>query len=81
MEKILDRLTDIGVEVPKILPGLAHQIRLPNQSVPVRSLLLADVNESDSMKLQEIGLGENRKLGCGLFIPHKSIAPVGPPIR
>jgi hypothetical protein len=28
------------------------------------------------VKVQQLGLGPHRKLGCGLFIPHKGIAPV-----
>ena len=28
------------------------------------------------LQLQDEGLGRNRLLGCGIFIPHKSIAPV-----
>ncbi|MEK7361238.1 MAG: type I-MYXAN CRISPR-associated protein Cas6/Cmx6, partial [Pseudomonadota bacterium] len=30
-----------------------------------------------SLRMQATGLGAERKLGCGLFIPHKSAAAVG----
>lgn len=41
------------------------------------SLMLHDVPPHKSLQLQDEGMGRNRLLGCGIFIPHKSIAPVG----
>jgi CRISPR-associated protein Cas6 len=40
------------------------------------SLMLHDVPPHKSLQLQDEGMGRNRLLGCGIFIPHKSIAPV-----
>lgn len=42
------------------------------------SLMLHDLPPHKSLQLQDEGLGRNRLLGCGIFIPHKSIAPVAP---
>lgn len=44
------------------------------------SLMLHDVPPHKSLQIQDEGLGRNRLLGCGIFIPHKSIAPVVPEI-
>ena len=44
------------------------------------SLMLHDVPPHKSLQIQDEGLGRNRLLGCGIFIPHKSIAPVAPVI-
>jgi len=44
------------------------------------SLLLHDVPPHKSLQIQDEGMGRNRLLGCGIFIPHKSIAPVVPAI-
>jgi CRISPR-associated protein Cas6 len=44
------------------------------------SLMLHDVPPHKSLQLQDEGMGRNRLLGCGIFIPHKSIAPVIPAI-
>ena len=41
--------------------------------VAPRSLMLADLALEESMLLQEHGLGLERKLGCGLFLPHKDV--------
>ena len=40
------------------------------------SLMLHDLPPHNSLRLQDEGMGHNRLLGCGIFIPHKSIAPV-----
>jgi CRISPR-associated protein Cas6 len=40
------------------------------------SLMLHDVPPQKSLQLQDEGMGRNRLLGCGIFIPHKSIAAV-----
>lgn len=41
------------------------------------SLLLDGLPLEHAIRMQQQGLGNNRKLGCGIFIPHKSIAAVG----
>lgn len=41
------------------------------------SLMLHGLSAAESLRLQEHGLGQHRKLGCGLFVPHKAIAAVG----
>lgn len=44
------------------------------------SLMLHDIPPHKSLQLQDEGMGRNRLLGCGIFIPHKSIAPVVPAV-
>ena len=78
VERAYDSLKKMNIDAPKILPGRKHKIKLPGEHLIARSLLLADISVPDSVKLQELGLGESRKLGCGLFIPHKSIDAVKP---
>jgi CRISPR-associated protein Cas6 len=34
---------------------------------------LHDCGAEESMRLQQIGLGQQRGLGCGIFVPHKRI--------
>jgi CRISPR-associated protein Cas6 len=41
------------------------------------SLMLHGLTAVESLRVQERGLGLHRKLGCGLFLPHKAIAAVG----
>jgi len=40
------------------------------------SLMLHGLPIEHAILIQQRGLGTNRKLGCGVFIPHKSITPV-----
>lgn len=40
------------------------------------SLMLHGLPIEHAILIQQQGLGTNRKLGCGVFIPHKSITPV-----
>lgn len=40
------------------------------------SLMLHGLPIEHAILIQQQGLGTNRKLGCGIFIPHKSITPV-----
>jgi CRISPR-associated protein Cas6 len=58
------------------------QQTLQTASGPIHgySLMLHDVPPHKSLQLQDEGMGRNRLLGCGIFIPHKSIAPVVPAI-
>jgi CRISPR-associated protein Cas6 len=44
------------------------------------SLMLHDVPAHKSLQLQDEGMGRNRLLCCGIFIPHKSIAQVVPAV-
>lgn len=41
------------------------------------SLMLHGLSETDSLRMQREGLGDERKRGCGHFVPHKSIVAVG----
>ncbi len=38
------------------------------------SLMLDGLSPVDSLRLLESGLGRHRRLGCGMFVPHKSAA-------
>lgn len=41
------------------------------------SLMLHGLSAPQSLRLQQYGLGPQRLLGCGVFVPHKSAAAVG----
>ena len=41
------------------------------------SLMLHGLPIEHAIRVQQQGLGLHRKLGCGIFIPHKSITAVG----
>lgn len=60
-----------------LICGKARVARLPEGEVRGFSLLLHGLTMEQSIAVQETGLGEGRKLGCGIFVPHKSLAAVG----
>lgn len=43
------------------------------------SLMLDQLSAADSLRVLETGVGAHRRLGCGLFVPHRSAAAVGAP--
>ena len=77
VDRIAGVLDRAGITARKILCGQDSRLYRNAEPVPVRSVLLADLGAEDSIKLQEMGLGPGRLYGCGLFIPHKSIASTG----
>lgn len=41
------------------------------------SVMLHELSSEHSLAMQHKGLGAGRKLGCGIFVPHRSAAAVG----
>ncbi len=70
---IAGELAQLGITVRKLLCGRAHAIATEDETLLTRSVLLADLEPHESVRLQEAGVGTGRKLGCGLFVPHKGI--------
>jgi CRISPR-associated protein Cas6 len=42
-------------------------------------LMVDQLSAADALRLLDAGVGAHRRLGCGLFVPHKSAAAVGAP--
>jgi CRISPR-associated protein Cas6 len=75
VQQAADELARMDIAVRKLLCGKSHRFSLPGEMVFTRRLMVADLSVEDSIKLQQRGLGPGRKLGWGLFLPHKGIAP------
>ena len=67
------QLKSLNITPRKMLCGTQHTIETPERSIATRSLMIADLEVEESLRLQQHGLGPYRHLGCGLFIPHKDI--------
>jgi CRISPR-associated protein Cas6 len=78
MREAQSLLADMGIRPKKMLCGMERVIATPEREIHTRSLMLADLTVEESVKLQQQGLGSGRKLGCGLFLPHKDINEVRP---
>ncbi len=77
MDGLVTALEAMGIAVRRMMCGKTHRLSMPEGARFTRSVMIADLAVEDSIRLQQQGLGSGRKLGCGLFIPHKGIDPVG----
>ena len=68
------QLGTLGIRLRKMLCGLTTPIATPARTLQTRSLMIAGLSPVESVLLQQQGLGPERKLGCGLFLPHKDIS-------
>ncbi|MCU7959935.1 MAG: type I-MYXAN CRISPR-associated protein Cas6/Cmx6 [gamma proteobacterium symbiont of Bathyaustriella thionipta] len=76
LQRCAQALAKMDIRVRKALSGMPHDIHTPQQIIATRSLMLADLSPEESLHLQQQGLGEQRFLGCGIFMPHKGIDAV-----
>ena len=74
LERMARELEEKDIQVKKALCGKTSQIATDDDPLITRSLMIADLSPSESVKLQQEGLGEHQHLGCGLFLPMKGIA-------
>ena len=72
-----NELKSLDITVNKMMAGKERAVQLPNGGERItRSLMLAEMTQAESVRLQQHGLGEGRKLGCGIFLPQKDIKAV-----
>lgn len=72
---IMRELDDLEIET-RFLCGKRQTVTTAQGMESGYSLMLHGLPIEHSIRIQQIGLGGNRKLGCGIFIPHKSINAV-----
>ena len=70
-------LQALGITLKKALCGMGHTFNMASGPVKTMSIMLADLDPEDAVTIQTNGVGEGRKAGFGLFMPHKGIKPVG----
>lgn len=75
LDSIEHELEALGVPCRRIC---GRRQVIDNDGVPVTgySLMLDGLSPAGSLRVLESGLGRHRRLGCGLFVPHKSAAAV-----
>ena len=61
----------------RLVCGKAHSGRGDGEEWHGFSLMLFGLSIENSLRMQRQGLGGERKRGCGIFVPHKSVAAVG----
>ena len=63
----------LGIAASTMLCGRDATLATPQRVHRTRSLMVKVAVPAQSLTLQRHGLGDARKLGCGLFIPHKDV--------
>ncbi len=77
LQMVVDELGRRDIPAKKLLCGMAHEFEADGSRIQTRSLMIADLDKSASVALQEKGIGPHRHFGCGIFVPHKGIKAVG----
>ncbi|MDP1607341.1 MAG: type I-MYXAN CRISPR-associated protein Cas6/Cmx6 [Rhodocyclaceae bacterium] len=70
------QLTAMGL-APRLICGKAQRAQTAAGALHGFSLMLAGLGADATRQIQRHGLGGERKRGCGIFVPHKSMAAVG----
>ena len=77
LNDMAELLAQKNIRPQKMMSGRATTLTFPEKTYSVRSLMIDGLEVTESVRLQQEGLGEGRKFGCGLFLPHKGIDAVG----
>lgn len=70
------RLAAMGIGCESI-SGRRRTLLAGDREIVAFALAVNNVKRADSLRLQCEGIGTERVLGCGVFVPHKSMAAVG----
>lgn len=73
---VAGELKALDIRVRKLLCGRTHALQHPDGDLYTRSIMLADLEVKEAVVLQQRGIGQHKKMGCGLFMPHKGIKAV-----
>lgn len=76
VRQISERLGELGTPC-KLVCGKRQAFAAGARQVVGYSLMLHDLTREHSILLQQVGLGRDRGLGCGIFVPHRSATAVG----
>ncbi len=76
LDKVAAELRETGLP-ERMIAGKAHAMATCDAEVCGFSLLLHGLSPAQSLDVQARGIGQGRKLGCGIFVPYKSIIAVG----
>jgi CRISPR-associated protein Cas6 len=76
MQQMERELIDLAVTGERVC-GKRQGLQLADREITTFSLMLHGLAAAQSLRLQQLGLGPHRLLGCGIFVPHKSAAAVG----
>jgi len=75
MSEVTEELSAMGIGGERVC-GKCQQLLVAGGVLNTFSLMLHALAPEQSLRVQYLGIGPHRLLGCGIFIPHKSAAAV-----
>jgi CRISPR-associated protein Cas6 len=75
MQDMDNELAELAIGGERVCGKRGH-MAVSGQLQSTFSLMLHGLSPEQSLRLQHVGLGPHRLLGCGVFVPHKSAAAV-----
>ena len=72
-DAVIGEGADVGARC-ELISGRARSVRAEGREVVGYSLALHGLAPADSLRVQAEGIGGERRLGFGIFVPHKAIA-------
>lgn len=76
LNEMVALLAEKNIRPQKMMSGRTTRLRFPDKTLTARSLMIDGIDPTESVLLQQQGLGDGRIFGCGLFLPHKGIDAV-----
>jgi CRISPR-associated protein Cas6 len=76
LSKMINELNSFEISIKRAICGKTKSLTINGKKRSGRSLMIADLSKENAVRLQDIGVGEGRIFGCGIFLPHKSIDAV-----
>tara|TARA_E500000331_G_C17235949_1_gene704808 strand:- start:1148 stop:1822 length:675 start_codon:yes stop_codon:yes gene_type:complete len=76
LSSIRNELRNHNIVIKKAICGKTKNLMINGNKKFTRSLMIADLSKENSILLQDLGVGDGRLFGCGIFLPHKSIDAV-----
>ncbi|TXT21709.1 MAG: CRISPR-associated protein Cas6-related protein, partial [Gallionellaceae bacterium] len=70
---VTEQLREMAIDC-KLICGKRLAVAGAKRMIFGYSLVLHDLKPEDSLRIQNVGLGGNRRFGCGIFVPHKAIS-------
>ncbi len=68
-----EKMGELGIAC-KLICGKHQALKYGTETLSGYSLVAYDLKPPGSIRLQHSGLGSHRHIGCGFFVPHKTIA-------
>ncbi len=72
LKEVSARLAELNINA-KLICGMHNQLTSTERTISGFSLVIHDLKPDASLRLQYTGLGADRNLGCGIFVPYKAI--------